>query len=497
MGDLKIGGRVFFSNKEMEHNAVRLCRHAEERDVPDVIGYADIAAYSGAYGSAAAMSLQSGSYTASPARGFPWPNGPKKLRTMAILDPRDELVLRAIGGVAARLLAPDIDSKAVFSGRTRGKGGQWYLAPMGQGWNDLNRRGRSLMRASKPDAVLRSDVKNYYGSCQPHVVAHRLLRGGMDPFLVEEVRTCLELWTQSGVPGLPIGPEFSGVVGTGLLTDVDRMLHDHPAVLGHLRFTDDLFMPVASRTSSGDVNGELRSVLAECELAINWSKTELLTPDEAWEKFGRGVFAYIGTALSVATEDALYGLLDSVESFKGDPDEDLNLVNYALSAMTRHRFHEAVPVILGSEILQELTPKRCADFLLKMAPIGPQLIETEMLSLLDVRSDRKEARDLHMIRAMEMEQLGKAEGKVLLRAALDSERPAVTKSFALVAAAKTPAVSDDELTDLALGADEDLACRAAVLAFKGRTGHVRDQLFADRRLRTGDLRFAAAWASAA
>ena len=57
---------------------------------------------------------QAGRLTIGPAKPFPWPNGPNKMRVMAVINPRDELPLRAVGGIAAvatrKAIGPEVSS---------------------------------------------------------------------------------------------------------------------------------------------------------------------------------------------------------------------------------------------------------------------------------------------------------------------------------------------------------------------------------------------------
>ena len=103
----------------------------------------------------------------------------------------------------------------------------------------LQRRKRALIRLD-PAVGIKTDVMKFYPSVEPGVVELDL-RAVAGPSVASDARLTLEKYTvDSGVPGLPIGPESSGWLANAVLADGDRALERSIGVIP-LRWMDDLY----------------------------------------------------------------------------------------------------------------------------------------------------------------------------------------------------------------------------------------------------------------
>lgn len=243
--------------------------------MPDLIGHADLHSCRKQYAVDVHRGLARGSLEIGMPRHLPLPNGPNKLRALSLLEPRDELVLRAVAGAVLQSTENAVDRGRVFSYQALARSGTWSLR-RGKGidWNALKRKGLRVIRSSNPEVVLQRDVKSYYGSCTASAIRRWMEQElGLPEELVRWACERLARWESSDFPGLPIGPEFSAIIGTAFLFAVDDVLAAHSAVVHHLRVTDDFFIAVHRADCVEEVDKVLRHSLAMRGLFLNEEKS--------------------------------------------------------------------------------------------------------------------------------------------------------------------------------------------------------------------------------
>lgn len=485
----------YFEPHEINANFERFLQHAQDVDVPDVIGFADLAHQTERYVRALGRSL-----TGEDAQGacvaFPLPNGPSKLRTVAVLDPRGQIVLR----LAAGRIASTTDGllrRGVHSARLVSSPPGWETRRSSSAWKRLKKQGRTALSSKHARAVLRTDVASYY----PTIDCNRLceLLDGMlcDRVAVGCVRRLLKSWQMHHglLHGLPIGPEGSSILGTAFLCPIDDLFGAH--ALGYLRYTDDIYVVGGSDNDCWEFSVRIEARLADFELEQNSDKTNVVDAEEArasW--FGHNPLGpydetdHEGIAL---TEEGAVRIIRE-ELTRGDP--DANRFPYALGALKKPKNREPAIEILGSRQALEQFPKHVANYLIAVGPIADALVERTLDGLDEVPGDRTQARDLHLIRACRRERMGRVEGSVMVRAATDPRRPSPVRAWALDSAARTGCMCLGELGDIALNTSEDvLVRRAAVAATRNFSRSARRSLVSHRRFSGTSLYWAAAWAS--
>lgn len=468
--------------------------------MPDPIGYADLERYRVPYAADVHRRLMQGGLQVGMPRCLPLPNGPGKVRALALLEPRDELVLRLVAGVVLEHTESAIDRSRVFSYRTSKKSGTWNLRDgKGIDWNGLKRKGLSVMRSSEPEVVLQRDVRSYYGSCAADSI-HRWMAEelGLPEDLVRWTFDRFARWEAHGFRGLPIGPEFSAVIGTAYLFAVDDVLSAHPAVLHHLRVTDDFYIAIREATRVAEVDEALRSTLATRGLFLNEEKSEELTLEEAFERFNQRQRDYWRARLDAEPETPDDTIVAMLKELASDPLQDFDLSRYVLGAARRGKVTAAIPVVLRVPTLLELCPTMCGDLLTSRPGSSSGFVNEMMAFLEEPYRDRTAARNLHLIRSLPDGELGAPEGRVLRSIALNLRCPIPVRAWALYRACSTPAFTRSERGDIALdGSTDQFLQRAAIVSFSRDDSASRTKILSDSRIRSGPLRYSGQWAQAA
>lgn len=200
---------------------------------------------------------------------FPSPKGGAGVRWLALLDPADHAELRAVVGRLAARIEPTL-GPAVLANRSAG-GPVLRLEP----WRTARRRWwRAVTRlAREPGVLLAADVRDCYPAIAAGVVEETLLRMGCHPTEVGSLRRLLLEFRRQGVPGLPVGPEPSGVLANAVLARVDRALGEEGCRF--LRWVDDLLVLARDRPHAERVLERLRAALRDLGLALAEEKTRV------------------------------------------------------------------------------------------------------------------------------------------------------------------------------------------------------------------------------
>ena len=484
----------YFELHEIAANFDRFLTHARAADVPDVIAFADLAHDRGRYVRALAR-RQLEPDAPGACLPFPFPNGPAKLRRLSVIDPRGQVLLRCAAGRIASTTDPRLFA-GVHSARLVAGPPSWETRSPDKAWQRLKKEGRKFVSSADARAVLRTDVAGYYPSIEHGRLEDLLSEIGCDADAVTVLGRCLAWWrTAFGLVGLPIGPEASGVLGTGFLHPVDELVREHS--LGYLRYTDDIFVVGGSADECWDFAASVDSGLSALALTRNIEKTEVIDADEARVRwFGRNPIGPYDDAVDGGVALTEVGAVQIVrgELARGDPDPDR--FRYALGALRTSKNREVVVELLASPAALELFPKQVGDYLLDVAPLGAELVERTLDGLADPLDDRHHARDVHLIRACRGERLGRVEGQGLVHAAMDSRRPSPVRAWALDACARAGGVRLDELGDIALDPGEDtLVQRAAVAGTRNVVHSARRRFLRHPRLRNSVLGWTASWAA--
>jgi hypothetical protein len=202
------------------------------------------------------------------------------LRRLACLSDRDGRRWHALAGRVAplveRALAP-----IVLANRTTSGGVRCALEPVGPAL----RRARRASAELGGRVALRTDVKAFYASVSPTVLAATLLGLGVDRADAHEAAALLEGWGSEGYQGLPIGPPGSAVLANAVLDPVDRSLGG----FRFLRWVDDYLVAVPSDGAAAEALERIEETLDAIGLVANRSKTAIEPWPSVWPGGGLGL----------------------------------------------------------------------------------------------------------------------------------------------------------------------------------------------------------------
>lgn len=193
-------------------------------------------------------------------------------RDLVRLRPSDSLALHS----ATARVAPLIEASMTADVLADRLLDPWHLSEDGTSWLAPWRPARRvfdsrLRELSMESLVLRTDVKDCFGSITPPVVESALLGIGCDPAESATVGQILDGLASQGVRGLPVGPPASTVLANAVFAGVDRLLGGSP----HLRWVDDIIVFCEDAAEAAAILSRLQRVLAQAGLAIAWGKTSL------------------------------------------------------------------------------------------------------------------------------------------------------------------------------------------------------------------------------
>lgn len=137
---------------------------------------------------------------------------------------------------------------------------------------------RDLLRLERTARVIAvTDVKECYASIGPRVVQDRLASLGAAPEIASEVGSWLRVFGDSGVTGLPVGPQASAVLADAVLFAGDAALRS--AGVSHLRWVDDVVIASPDRQSAVKALDRLREAWEDVGLVFHDGKTLMLDRD--------------------------------------------------------------------------------------------------------------------------------------------------------------------------------------------------------------------------
>jgi len=347
--------------------------------------------------------------------------------------------------------------------------------------------------------MLRSDIAAYYPSVSLDRVLGLLSEWCCDREAVHLLARFLGEWQANGlVDGLPIGPEIFGVIGTAFLKPVDDAILGVPEVKGYLRYTDDIFAFMPGPKECGGLQELLARELGALGLQISWEKTRILDDkDEALQELSEAAIDYVKNRLD---QDELVGLAQLRDMLVAELTSDTpnrRRVPFALSVLTRRADRSVVSLVLASESTLELFPMQAANYFRAIQPSGDQLLERVGELLEQPPTTRHHARDLHLLRSICGERMGRIEGNLALKIAADRCRPAPVRAWGWRIAGTTQSMNLSDAADVALDPDEDfLVRRGSIVALREIQDPRRDRLLRDQRILHSRLVWPALWAAA-
>ena len=201
----------------------------------------------------------------------------RSLRPMVLHNPYAELAMRmALASVAEQLVERQTD--LAIAGRvelkSRTKNSPSVLVTRGHAKSHgMFRQQREAIVRRDPPVGIKTDIRSFYPSVTPQQV-ERDMRTFAPASVAFEVRLILEKHAiDTGVPGLPIGPESSACLANVVLTHADHVLQRFANVEA-LRWSDDLYLVDGIQPAVEECFGAWRQALSESGLTVSHQKTE-------------------------------------------------------------------------------------------------------------------------------------------------------------------------------------------------------------------------------
>lgn len=206
------------------------------------------------------------------ARTFPLPKADgKATRPMTVMNPFDELVLRAYVGRCSAAIRKATDSSRVLNGLVERAGTPaWY--PKGISVQFRQRRALREQYYNRPDigAVGFFDAKEFFPNCAHGTAGSLLASAGAPLGAVEVIIDMLGRLFPIGT-GLPMGFEGSGPIANLFFQEVDRELADRG--IPSLRWTDDLDTFLCDVRSWPEIHDMVEGHLLAVGIPLNPDKT--------------------------------------------------------------------------------------------------------------------------------------------------------------------------------------------------------------------------------
>lgn len=376
-------------------------------------------------------------------RHLPWPNG-DKLRSLALLDPFDEMAVRV--GVATMIRQVDAHLPArptVVGYRLGRRPPGWAYQHSRLAFEGRRSRLLALFREPRFRGLLLTDVRRCYPSMQAAVVFERMGAVVGDLPELDAIESWLRIWqVRDGLEGLPIGPEWSPVFAHAVLGVVDHALVATGA--DHVRWSDDIAVVLRAGDHWEAVCGAVDAALRSVNLERSLEKTDWIDdPERAVAAIVDRELSGLGFALRRGSKQAARwnrGVFDETAA-AGKP--NVHRFRYSVRTMQHRRDPYGAQRFLGEPGLMEIDPNTVGTYLAALVHKHPDDVAALFDLLAAPPTVRTAAVQVHLLRAATHGVWGAAEGRLFSRAARDGDRGDVVQWWAAEARAVTPESSRD------------------------------------------------------
>lgn len=394
-------------------------KFAAVRDLPDVLGFEDFAHAAEATYELALRRVSAG-VAFTDATPFPLSKGDgHATRPMTVMNPLDELALRAFVGRCSMAIRAATDPTRSLNGLIERPGPGWYPKPFS---NQFKRR-RQLREEyfNRPDvgAVGFFDAKEFFPNCG-HATAGALLDGAGAPAgAVEFIVKALGMMFPSGL-GLPIGFEGSGPIANLFFREVDAQL----AAMGipSLRWTDDLDTFLRDVTVWPGVYEMVETTLLTVGIQLNLDKTGV--EDKASGRAAERLFDPSRDSIFqeddpvAAAEDRIDTSLWFEEAFGIVEEPSPVALRSQLRALMRKASPAALPFLQARPHWLDREPKAVGNYLRTVAADCHAKSDIDLDWLMDravgrTPTQQTAAGQMHACRALAAYRVDKVEAKTL------------------------------------------------------------------------------------
>jgi hypothetical protein len=347
---------------------------ARSRDLPDPVGYADLAAQPELFHEQLIERIRQHRFPIGAAR-YPLPK-PGGIRRLTWLDPYDDIGLRVLVGRMTAMLKKACHRDQIFSYPLASTGAGWSTVPYRLAQNHRREHGISLLNDPRCRALGVFDVADYYASIDVELLASQLLEHNAPLGAVSALRATLKHLTESaGVTGAPIGFEGSGPLANLYLLPADDVAAG--TRLGFVRYTDDSWLFLRELEAWDDARAEYQARLAELSLRLNETKSKVY--DTFWDD-ASGVIRHglldshtEGDTKRISTDAAVEVLNAATE------EPDWQAFRFAMGALKSDQDPRGLDHLESHPELFDQEPRIAADYLTQLAkkPAARRRIDPE------------------------------------------------------------------------------------------------------------------------
>ncbi len=444
------------SPRSVEANVQAGRKWACRRDLPDVLGWKDLADHPGATFNALSRRVSEGRVPGA-VSSFPLPKpGKCEMRGLAHLHPLDDLQMRLLVDRMLNEVSVHVHPHA-FGARLESGPPGWQIEPSNRAWEHLREAASELIASGRYETLVKCDVRRCYPSITADVIERALSGQGLDVKRVDPLVEMLRGLLRVGSPkGLPIGPEASAVIAGLVLGVVDRAVAE--AGMAHLRYSDDSFIFVPNGTATAQAYEVYSQALDKVGLKPNLDKFEEhpVGDGSAWSAVqDPTVSALQYYRVFVDDERHLLAALDA-ELLREQP--NLRVVSFCVGSLRYRRSPCALPRIYENPAVLLDLPTQTGRYLSELCDNEPTrhevdqdwLVEQAMAEL----GDAGLAAQLQVCNVASRVRLGEANGRcleeIVTASSGGSTQRAPLRAFAAHAWAQSHAYRRRRAEDLAL-----------------------------------------------
>lgn len=449
---------------------------ATKRDLPDVAGWADLAANPSATRAVIARRIDQGRFPLG-ACLFPLPKpGKHESRPITWLDPFDDLILRCIVGRSTAAIKHSVDRNVVCSYPLETTGAGWSVSNARDANQRRRARGLEELRKESCAALGTLDIERYYESISIERLAEELEGLGAPAGAVGVLSSSLQaLSSLGGAAGLPIGFEGSGPLANVYLVEGDTILRS--AGIPVVRYTDDTWAFITNDHSWTECVEAYAQVIAPRGLVLKQSKVGL--HDKFW---GFAEEVIVNGALDYATEGGNRRITDDeavelLEHELAEESADWTVIRFALGALRSQRSPLGLAVLQDHPRLFDDEPVPVANYLSSLGSSSATRGRIDHDWLVDraveTPSAGNFARKLHACRVASVTRLGKQHGRRLREHARDLDQPNAVpfQCWAATAWSESGDFKPNRAVDWARESGNLSVRRAACLGLARHRGH--------------------------
>lgn len=362
-----------------------------------------------------------------------------KLRSMAVVDPYDELALRAAVGEFVGIVDGFLPARPTVAGYRLGKPppGWAYRHPK-KAHAEHRDHVAGLVNREDFGFLVTTDVARCYGSIGVSAVADRLMSLIGRHAAIDASLDWWNIWmNRDGCVGLPVGPEWAPTFAHVLLGHVDHLLVK--AGLRHGRWSDDLAIGVP-------VSGNPHAVLDIIDEGL-----QLVGLERSVEK--TSIHDDPALALATVRNTALSGLEGMLATGDAEADghvhdlfseaicreDGLSSFRFAVRTMKHRDDAWAAAEFDRDPALMEIDPATVGSYLGSIAVNHPDAVGRLLCLVSTKPTNRSAAVHLHLLKAAASRRWGGAEGRLFEAVHDDHTAPEVLRWWSAEAIAATPA----------------------------------------------------------